>query len=152
MNLFFLFHAHKFSWKSTFLKILSLHVTFSTQMTNSRNNQFMENILTNHAIRGLQRDVVYLGWPIAPSYMSPNAGGGKEWPGFSQRVQLYTWSPNKLWRSNSIFNLYMPYKKKCLFQLFYVYFLKTNDKNIFSSAVRAPYYFTRIIQLICYYK
>jgi hypothetical protein len=25
---------------------------------------------------GLQRDVVYLGWPIAPSYMSPNAGGG----------------------------------------------------------------------------
>ncbi len=27
--------------------------------------------------RGLQRDVVYLGWPIAPSYsyMSPNAGG-----------------------------------------------------------------------------
>jgi hypothetical protein len=22
-----------------------------------------------------QRDVVYLGWPIAPSYMSPNAGG-----------------------------------------------------------------------------
>ncbi len=26
--------------------------------------------------RGLQRDVVYLGWPIAPSYMSPNAGEG----------------------------------------------------------------------------
>jgi hypothetical protein len=26
--------------------------------------------------RGLQRDVVYLDWPIAPSYMSPNAGGG----------------------------------------------------------------------------
>ncbi len=25
--------------------------------------------------RGLQRDV-YLDWPIAPSYMSPNAGGG----------------------------------------------------------------------------
>jgi len=24
---------------------------------------------------GLQRDVVYLGWPIASSYMSPNAGG-----------------------------------------------------------------------------
>ncbi len=24
--------------------------------------------------RGLQIDVVYLGWPIAPSYMSPNAG------------------------------------------------------------------------------
>ncbi len=27
-------------------------------------------------IRGLQRDVVYLGWPIAPSYMSSNARGG----------------------------------------------------------------------------
>ncbi len=26
--------------------------------------------------RRLQKDVVYLGWPIAPSYMSPNAGGG----------------------------------------------------------------------------
>jgi hypothetical protein len=26
--------------------------------------------------RGLQRDVVYLVWPIASSYMSPNAGGG----------------------------------------------------------------------------
>jgi hypothetical protein len=26
-------------------------------------------------IRGSQRDVVYLGLPIAPSYMSPNAGG-----------------------------------------------------------------------------
>ncbi len=25
--------------------------------------------------RGLQRDVTYLGRPIAPSYMSPNAGG-----------------------------------------------------------------------------
>ncbi len=25
---------------------------------------------------GLQRDVVHLGWPIAPSYMSPKAGGG----------------------------------------------------------------------------
>ncbi len=26
-------------------------------------------------ISGLHRDVVYLGWPIAPSYRSPNAGG-----------------------------------------------------------------------------
>ncbi len=26
--------------------------------------------------RGSQRDVVYLGWPMAPSYMSPNAGAG----------------------------------------------------------------------------
>ncbi len=42
--------------------------------------------------RGLQRDVVYLGWPIAPSNMSPNAGGGGELRGLSQWVQLYTGS------------------------------------------------------------
>ncbi len=51
--------------------------------------------------------VVYLGWPITPSYMSPNAGGrGRELRGLSQWVQLCTWSPkNKLWRSNFTFNL-----------------------------------------------
>ncbi len=53
-------------------------------------------------LKVLQRDVVYLGWPIAPSYMSPNAGRGGELRG----SQLCTWSPNKFWRSNSIFNLY----------------------------------------------
>ncbi len=36
--------------------------------------------------RGLQREVVYLGWPIAHSYMSTNAGGG-ELRGLSQWVQ-----------------------------------------------------------------
>jgi hypothetical protein len=41
-------------------------------------------------VRGLQRDVVYLGWPIAPSYISPNALGGGELRGLSQWVQLYT--------------------------------------------------------------
>jgi hypothetical protein len=38
----------------------------------------------------VQRDVVYLSWPRAPSYMSSNAGGGKELRGISQWVQLYT--------------------------------------------------------------
>ncbi len=55
---------------------------------------------------GLQRDVVCLCWPIAPSYMSPNAGRGRELRGLSQWVQLCTWSPNKLWRPNSIFKLW----------------------------------------------
>ncbi len=32
-------------------------------------------VRTLSRIRGLQRDVVYLGWPIEPSYISPNAGG-----------------------------------------------------------------------------
>jgi hypothetical protein len=55
---------------------------------------------------GLQRDVVYLGWPIAPSYMSPNAGGG-ELQGLSQWEQLYTGALINFWRSNSIFHLWM---------------------------------------------
>jgi hypothetical protein len=52
--------------------------------------------------RGVQRDVVYLGRPIAPSFMSPNTGGGG-WGGggcgisdSKYTVQLCTWSPNKL--------------------------------------------------------
>ncbi len=40
-------------------------------------------------VSSLQRDVVYLGWPIASFYMSPNAGGGLR--RLSQWVQLYTW-------------------------------------------------------------
>ncbi len=39
---------------------------------------------------GLQRDVVYPAWPIAPSYTSPNAGRGWELRGVSQWVQLCT--------------------------------------------------------------
>ncbi len=39
---------------------------------------------------GVRCKVVYLGWPIAPSYMSPNARGGGELLGLSQWVQLYT--------------------------------------------------------------
>jgi hypothetical protein len=39
--------------------------------------------------RGLQRDVVYLGWPKAASHMSPYAGEGGELRGLSQWVQLY---------------------------------------------------------------
>jgi hypothetical protein len=58
--------------------------------------------------RGLQGDVVNdLSWPIAPSYMSPNAGGGEEGlRGLRQWEQLCAWSLNKLWRSISIFNLW----------------------------------------------
>ncbi len=39
--------------------------------------------------RSSKRDVVYLGWLIAPSYMSPNEGGGGESRGLSLWVQLY---------------------------------------------------------------
>ncbi len=36
----------------------------------------------------------------------PKCGGGVAGQGLSQWEQLCTWSPNKLWRSNSIFNLW----------------------------------------------
>ncbi len=55
------------------------------------------------------RDVVYLCWPIAPSYTSPKCGGrGKFWGVSANEYSCahhVTWSPNKLWRSTSIFNL-----------------------------------------------
>ncbi len=40
--------------------------------------------------KSLQRDIVYLVWPIAPSNMSPKAGGGEELRGLRQWAQLYT--------------------------------------------------------------
>jgi hypothetical protein len=56
-------------------------------------------------LRGLQRDVVYLDWPIAHSYMSPSAGRGGELRGLSQRVRAVHMEPKQIWRSNSIINL-----------------------------------------------
>jgi hypothetical protein len=77
------------------------------------------------ASRGSQRDVVYLGWPIAPSYMSPNAGRGRV-AGFQpMSIQLCTWSPNKLRRSNSIFNLRLP-----VFSNNLIYIPTQPDRNI----------------------
>ncbi len=62
--------------------------------------------------RGLQRYVAYLGWSIAdPRIYEPKCGGG-ECRG-SCGVSAYKYgtavhrSPNKLWRSYSIFNLYV---------------------------------------------
>ncbi len=63
--------------------------------------------------RGLQRDVVYLGWPIAPSYMSPNAAGGGGDAGSQPTSTAAHRSPNKLSRymySNSIFSLCIQHK------------------------------------------
>ncbi len=60
-------------------------------------------------VKGSERDVVYLSWPIAPSYMSPNAGGGED-PANEYSCVVCTWSPKKLWRSNSIFNLCLEYR------------------------------------------
>jgi hypothetical protein len=58
-------------------------------------------------MQGLQREVVFLGWPIAPSYMSPKAGGGGELRGCQPMSTAVHRSLNKLWRSNCIFNLWV---------------------------------------------
>jgi hypothetical protein len=44
---------------------------------------------------------VCLGWPIAPSYTSPNAGECWVLANEYSCAHRVTWSPNKLWRSNS---------------------------------------------------
>ncbi len=55
---------------------------------------------------GLQRDVAYLGWPIAPWHMNPKFGGREGVVGSQLMSTAVQWSPNnKHWRSNSIFNL-----------------------------------------------
>jgi hypothetical protein len=48
----------------------------------------------------------YLGWPIAASYMSPNGGGGRVAGSQPMSTAVCT-SPNKQWRSNPIFNLWL---------------------------------------------
>ncbi len=63
--------------------------------------------LKNEITRGSQRDVVYLGWPIATLVTEPKWGA---WGRCGVSANEYcwahhvTWSPNKLWRSNSVFN------------------------------------------------
>jgi len=79
----------------------------STEANIEQDNNYLDLFL-RRLVRGLQRDVVYLGWPIAPSHVSPNAGdGGRVLRGLSQWVQLCTWGPNKLQRFNSKFNLWV---------------------------------------------
>ncbi len=53
----------------------------------------------------IQRDFVYLSWPIAPS-PEPKCWAGGGGRGLSQWVQLCTRSPSKLWRPYSIFSLW----------------------------------------------
>jgi hypothetical protein len=53
-------------------------------------------------ITGLQRDVVYLSWT---SYMGGGGGCGVS-ANENSCAHHVTWSPNKLWRSNSICNLW----------------------------------------------
>ncbi len=86
----------------------------------------------SRAARWSQRDV-YLSWPIAPSYMCPNAGGGG---GCGVTANEYSFAqctlhmePNKLWRSNSIFNLCWQSTKR---SAKHMYLVKYREKKVFS--------------------
>ncbi len=106
-----LFATPLFWIKLVFLRRESLYDQIPLWCASVSGSSVMEQLhlvlrnLRSEKIRGLQRDVVYLG-PIEPSYTYEPICGGGELQGLSQWVQLYTWSPNKLWRSNSIFNLW----------------------------------------------
>ncbi len=62
------------------------NVVFTPVAHFSRFKQRTVQTATEFSLRitgGLQRNVVYLGWPIAPSYMSLDAEGGEELRGLS---------------------------------------------------------------------
>jgi hypothetical protein len=80
---------------------INFHLRSTTRNTNISIHIFLNNLVIrgppDQAIpsvtpaKELQRDVVYLGWPVAPSYLSPNAGAGVGGlRGLSQWVKLYT--------------------------------------------------------------
>ncbi len=79
---------------------------YNCVVTWSPNKVWRSNSIFNLCLasRDLQRDVVCLSWPTAPSYMSPNAGESGVAVSQPMRTDVHR-SPNKLWRSNSIFNL-----------------------------------------------
>ncbi len=79
---------------------------------------FVTHMIGSLLSRGLQRDVVNLGRPIAPSYMSPNEGGGDAGPQ-PMSTALHR-SPNKLKRSNSIFNL-------CFYRCIFIYIMYSSS-------------------------
>jgi hypothetical protein len=93
------------------LKTLTMQCIFSPKVC-PRTKTFLNNAFFCWWVipRGSQRDVVYLSWPMAPLvFMRPNAGeGGRcEVPANENSCTHHvTWSPNKLWRSNSILNLW----------------------------------------------
>ncbi len=63
--------------------------------------------LSSSISRGSQRDVVYLVWPIGAIVYEPKCGGKGGVAGPQPMSTAVHRSPNKLWRSNSIFNLWV---------------------------------------------
>ncbi len=73
-------------------------------------------------IKGSQRNVAYLGRPIASSFMSQNGGerggGVAESQPMSTAVHKMHMEPKLIWRSNSIFNLWFTYMIRRRYRLF----------------------------------
>ncbi len=97
-----------------------LHLGFSsrTAVTTGILQIFLPPSMSCLQPGGLQRDVVYLDWPIAPSYMSPNAGGAGS---CGVSANLYTGAQIKI--GDVQYSLYLTYgynlrrlKKKILSQ------------------------------------
>ncbi len=87
------------------LKVKEYRVKSQTREARILGTSRQENL--THLTIVAWRDVVYLGWPIAPSYMSPNAGEGGIAGPRPMRTAVHR-NPIKIWRSNSIFNLWWP--------------------------------------------
>ncbi len=98
-----------------FLQIIFVYIKFRQAFfQNKLEQQYMYAIV---CMQGVSKYIVYLGWPIAPSYMSPNAGGREVVAGSQPMSTSVHRSPKKLWRCNSILNL-------CLCGLCIEYFLR----------------------------
>jgi hypothetical protein len=82
-------------FQNTLKSILFPHTAFKNQ--NACNSCVGRDVCIEAPIildkilsKWFRRDVVYHGWPIAPSYMSPNARGERDLRGLSQWAKLYT--------------------------------------------------------------
>ncbi len=97
------------SWTRCLMQQVTSFQIVSSETFIFSNALKIKRLILPTTARGLQRDVVYLGWPfywpITPSYMSPNEGRGGA--AGSQPMSTYSLhsSPYRLWRSNSIYNL-----------------------------------------------
>ncbi len=78
----------------------------SSQFRRMKYSMYTRMQSNSPADRRLQGDVVYLSWPIAPLVYEPKCGGGgcRVSANENRCAHHVTWSPNKLWRSNYIFN------------------------------------------------
>ncbi len=100
---------HWISWTCEICATISVHfhiLVIVKDCSTDKGTGSVLKLILKTCTRGLKRDV-YLCWPIAPSCMSPNAGGG-------ELRDLNQWvvhrSPNKLWRTNSIYLSYGMYQ------------------------------------------